>query len=899
MGAWFRRLAYLLRRSRHEAELREEIEAHRSLRADRLERDGLTPQDATDASRRAIGNVLLAREDARDVWLGSWAAWWRDVRHGVRTFSRNPAFTAAAVVTIALGIGVNTGIFSVLNAVTLRDLPAANADQLVSIHQTVEGRAVATRSRSEGENTFSTSEYRTYRDRARTLAGIMGYSPPAIVTLGGEALREITGTFVTCDYFEVLQQPLALGPGFSARHCEPGAAPAIVLGHDVWSTAFGADPGIIGREVLLNRQPLTVVGVAPERVHGVDMVLASYFAPIATQPLVQPGFDLYSEDAATWLTLIGRKSDETSLEQVRAELAAVAAQIDRERPPRQTRLTVARARYNSEPGDRQETLAVGAVLMTAFGLVLLLACANVANLLLARATGYSREIAVRFALGASRARIVQQLLTESTLISFAGGLLGSVVAMWSVQGLVAFALSTLPPELPALTIDARPDLRVLLFALVASLATGVAFGLAPALQASRQDLHSTMKQDAPSAGGHRSNTRLQSVLLGVQVSVCMVLMIVAGLLLRGLQATQTVEPGFNYADAVSVSFDLTGAGYDAERAIAFHRQLMERSGSLPGVDAVAQALITPLSPRTHADLSWDARTRSIRAHPDQRRLAGILLPGRHSNRSRTRVHERRPCRRIDGRDRHRGDGAPLLAGPGPDRSDDCLGSRRSALQFRGRRRRKGRTASRHRRDPVELSVPARRAGVATGASTAREGPDRAGNVGKRHPQRRGRPRSRAPRARRTPRSKPRSVACDGASRQHPVDVPRGARDGAGRRGNLRRGVVLRRAPSSRDWHSPRARRRRPRRPRPHPAANDAARCRRRRHWHRRGRCRLTRTLESVVRRQSHRSHRCGRSMPLGDGRGAGRRRAGGATGHATRPARGVAARVAADPTTCD
>jgi predicted permease len=596
MGNWLRRLAYLLRQSRHEAELREEIEAHRALRAAHLQRDGLTPEEADDASRRSIGNVLLAREDARQVWLGTWDQWGQDVRYGLRSFRLNPTFTAAAAVTMALGIGVNTGIFSVLNAVTLRDLPAADADQLVSIHQIVTGRTLTPRSRSEGANTFSTSDYRTFRDRTRTLTGIMGYSAPQTVTLGGEALREITGAFVTCDYFDVLRQPLAMGPGFTARHCEPGAAPAVVLGHGVWTTVFGADSRIIGRDVLLNRQAFTVVGVAPEGVRGVDMVLASYFAPIATQPLVQPDFDLYSEDEATWLTLIGRKSDETSVEQVRAELGAVAAEIDRRQPPRETRLIVDRARYNSKPEDRQETLAVGAVLMTAFGLVLLIACANVANLLLARATGHSREIAVRVALGASRARIVQQLLTESVLIAAVGGALGAVVAMWSVQGLVVLALSSLPPELPPLAIDASPDLRVLVFALLASLATGVACGLAPALQASRPDLHTTMKQDAPAAGGHRSHSRLQGALLGVQVSVCMVLMIAAGLLLRGLQAAQTVEPGFDYANVSSASYDLTAAGYDANRAIAFHRQLMERSRSLPGVNAVAQALFTPLHP---------------------------------------------------------------------------------------------------------------------------------------------------------------------------------------------------------------------------------------------------------------------------------------------------------------
>ena len=232
--------------------------------------------------------------------------------------------------------------------------------------------------------------------------------------------------------------------------------------------------------------------------------------------------------------------------------------------------------------------------MAAFGLVLLIACANVANLLLARATGRSREIAVRLSLGASRGRVVQQLLAESVLIAVIGGVLGSVLATWSFQSLVAFAVSALPAGALSLAIDPSPDVRVLGFALVATLASGVLFGLVPALQASKPDLQTAMKSDMTGAG-RRSGSRLQGTLVGTQVAVCMVLMVSAGLLLRGLYATQTVEPGFMYENVAVASFDLTGAGYDAARASVFQRQLVERVGSLPGVEAVAQVARAPLS----------------------------------------------------------------------------------------------------------------------------------------------------------------------------------------------------------------------------------------------------------------------------------------------------------------
>jgi predicted permease len=518
---------------------------------------------------------------------------WNDFRYAARRLSASPGFTVAAVATIALGVGVNTSIFSVINGFTFRDLPAPEAQELVSIHQLFDDATMRQRSRSGEVSDFSTSEYRTYRDSTRTLSGILGYSRPRFgVTLGGDAPQEFTGALVTCNYFDVLRQPPALGAGF-ANDCDAeGAAPAVVLGHDLWTSAFGADPTIVGRIALLNRQQFTVVGVAPAGMRGVDMVSVAFFVPISTQPLLDPSATTYRGEWS-WLTLIGRKADGTSLDQVRAELGVIAAQIDVEQPPRKTTLIVTRARPASLE-DRAQMLPAVVVVMTAFGLVLLIACANVANLLLARATGRSREIAVRLSLGASRGRVVQQLLVESIVIAVIGGALGALLALWSSQGLVALALSGLPSEMQGLMIDASADSRVLTLALVLTLASGALFGLAPALYSSKPDLHTAMKTESSGAG--RRSGRLQGALLAGQVAISMVLMISAGLLLRGVYVTQTVEPGFSYENVAVASFDLTGAGYDAARAAVFQRLLTERVGALPGIDGVAQAQVTPLTP---------------------------------------------------------------------------------------------------------------------------------------------------------------------------------------------------------------------------------------------------------------------------------------------------------------
>jgi putative ABC transport system permease protein len=592
MGNWFRRLAYLFQQSRHEAELREEIEAHRAHRAADLEQDGLTPPQAAAASRRAIGNVLLAREDAREVWLGSWATWSQDVRYGLRTLRRSPAFTAVAVATLALGIGINTGIFTVVNAVLFRDLPAPGAHELVSISQAVQGVPGFT-----GLDTFSTSEYFDYRDRARTLSGLAAYANVrGEATLGGDAPRTILGVLVSCNYFAVLQQPPALGRALAARDCEPGADLVVVLSHDLWRTVFEAEPGIVGRTIELNRQRIMVAGVAAEGTYnGSPFLGGGFFAPLSA------GRRLTSDDPRydaqlPWLTLLGRQRDGVGLAQVRAELDVIAAQIDRQRPGRSTRLTVGRAKPALPRQLRDSATGAAAVVMTAFGFILLIACTNVANLLLTRGTARSQEIGIRVSLGATRARVVRQLVAESLLLAVVGGLLGSMVALWSVQALVSLAVPMLlPPELPlAFTVDVNPDVQVLGFAMALTLGTGLLFGLAPAWHVSKPDLYAVMKQDSAGAGSRRGG-RLRGTLIGVEVALCMVLMIAAGLLLRGLHATYTIDPSFESRNIAYVSLESAFVGYSPEASAALRQRLMAEVEALPGVDGVAYAMRAPLA----------------------------------------------------------------------------------------------------------------------------------------------------------------------------------------------------------------------------------------------------------------------------------------------------------------
>jgi macrolide transport system ATP-binding/permease protein len=596
------RLSALFGRRTLNARAHEEMVFHLTMREQQLMDRGVRADEARSQARREFGNALLLREATIDSWRYAgvkhfFDGIWSDIRYAARWLWRTPGFTAAAIVTIALGVGVNAGIFTVLNGLLFRDLQAPDAHELVSIYQTVEedGQDDVT----SGVGTFSTSEYNIYRDQAQTLSGVLALGNAPMTTLAGDRPQLILGSLVSCNHFDVLGQPPALGRGLSAEDCEPGALPVVILSRTLWRTTFAADTGILGRTVQLNRHQFTVVGVSAEGTYAgprYGILDGGYMAPISADPLLRSS-GRFQNDQQRWLNLIGRRKDGTGLGQVRAELGVIAARIDQQQPGRSTKLTVESRIPTSVPPDQRGAILGGsAVLMAAFVSVLLIACANVANLLLARGSARSQEIGIRLSLGASRARVIRQLLTESMLISIAGGLLGSVLAMWSFQSLVARALpALLPPGFPvSLAFDLGPDLQALIVAVAMTFGTGILFGLVPALHASRPDVQTAIKQDGAGAGANRRGGRLRGVLVGVQVALCMTLMIAAGLLLRGLYVTHTVDTGFEYRDVAFVSLESALDVHGPEEATAFRRRLMAEVEALPGVTAAAYTDRQPL-----------------------------------------------------------------------------------------------------------------------------------------------------------------------------------------------------------------------------------------------------------------------------------------------------------------
>ena len=514
-----------------------------------------------------------------------------DLRYAVRSLRRSPGFSAAAIATIALGIGANTGIFSILNGVLFRDVPAPNGHELVAVYQAIEG--APNRAGGPAPGSFSTAEYETYRDSVATLSGLTAYSNPTPLVLGGEAQQPIVGVLVTCNLFDVLEQPPAMGRALTETDCSRGTDPVVVLGHELWSTTFDADPAIVGRTVEINRRLASVVGVASEGTYG-GRFKPDFFVPVSAEPLlIDDG--LLDNDQAGWLSILGRRNDGVSLEQITAELGVVSARIDLEQPGRTTTVIVERARQDVlPPFVRIQALGGAAVIMIAFGLLLFVACANIANLLLARGTRKSREFALRLSLGGSRVHLVRQLLFESLILSLAGGVLGSVLALGLFQRLLELAVPTVVPVgLPPLAVDVSPDLRVFVLMFSLALGAGVLFGLIPALNASRTDLHSVIKQDSPGGGESRSNRRLQGVLLGMQAALCMVLIIGAGLLVRGLNAAQAIDPGFDYDNVTILSYDYyEETGHEDDPA--FWERLRAEIVAVPGIDAAAYAGRDPL-----------------------------------------------------------------------------------------------------------------------------------------------------------------------------------------------------------------------------------------------------------------------------------------------------------------
>jgi macrolide transport system ATP-binding/permease protein len=507
---------------------------------------------------------------------------WQDLRYGLRMLRKTPGFTAIAILSLALGIGANTAIFSLVNTALLRPLPVDKPEQLVGLNNTA------------GERMFPAFSYPNYKDfesRNQVFSGMIAYRF-APLSLSHDGINErLWGYIVSGNYFEVLGVRAGLGRLISTDDDRaPGGHPVAVLSHKCWQSRFGSDPNISGKEILVNGRGYTVIGVAPPSFFGTEIVAApEIWFPMAMQEQIEVGYGWLDKRGVENLSLQGRLKAGVSEAQAQAALNTIAADLEREYPDVNEGKRVTLSTLSLIVSSRR-SLVLGFIglLMSSVGLVLLLACTNLANLLLARAAERRREIGVRLALGASRFQLVRQLLTESMLLAFGGGVLGFLLAFWLVDLIVAFK----PPVDVPLSLELYIDYRVFLFTCLLTFATGLLFGILPALQATKTDLLSALKDEA--GGGSLRGSRLKNGLIVFQVAVSVMLLIGGGLMLRSLQNAQTVNLGFNPQNAIELSFDLRLQGYTEGQGREFQKRLLEAVSALPGVEGAGLADLVPV-----------------------------------------------------------------------------------------------------------------------------------------------------------------------------------------------------------------------------------------------------------------------------------------------------------------
>jgi putative ABC transport system permease protein len=601
------RLAALELDPAREAEIVEELSQHLEDRyAESLAR-GASPEDAHRAALAELSDdELLARELRRvekqvapdPITLGTnrrrnmVTGLWQDLRYGARMLMKQPGFTTLAVITLTLGIGANTAVFSIINAVVFRPRPVAQPEQLVELYS------------GDARDPYGSSAYQDFlffRDQGEVFSGLAAYGLQTFKLGGGDKVEPVFGEAVSGNYFDVLGVKAFSGRTFLPEEDQtPGSHPVAVISHGLWRRRFGADPALIGKTITLNNQALTVIGVAPPQYTGMIRGLASeVWVPVMMLPQLeqQYGMSLLDSRGNSLFFIVGRLKPEATLEQARARFDLVSRQLREVYPEswRQKRAESGETREKSVtilpesetriiPPAHAAVYAFVAIVLTIINLVMLIACLNLANLLLARATARGKEIAVRLTLGANAWRIVRQLLTESLLLSAVAGAAGVLLAMWLMNALAASFPAL--PEGYRIALDLRLDWRVLLYTLAFSFLVGVLFGLAPALQASRPDVIAALKDGAEVFAGARRQSRLRNGLIVAQVALSVVLLAAAGLVLRSVRNLHPINLGFDSLNMVVAPVELEERQYDRARSQDFYRQLVERTRALPGVRAV-------------------------------------------------------------------------------------------------------------------------------------------------------------------------------------------------------------------------------------------------------------------------------------------------------------------------
>jgi predicted permease len=532
-----------------------------------------------------------------------------DLRYGVRMLRKRPGFSLVAISTLALGIGVNAALFSVFNAFVLKPLPLKDPDKLVSFEGTT--------AQGERRRLFSYRDYLDYREQTHALSNVVAWNKVR-VTLGdapptqddvefAQGYEYLFGQIVSGNYFAALGADMSQGRAFAPSDDEhPDQSPLVVLSNSCWERRFASDPQIVGKTIVLQGQAFTVIGVTARGFIGTTPDAPSFWVPLTMRDrLIQAGGWAYK----TWFTdrnteaftLLGTLAPGVTQAQAAAETQLVTGRLAQSYPSENRIANLKLESAGTFVTLNEDIKLLVMPLLAGFGLVLLIACANVANLFLARAAAGQREIAVRLALGASRRRLVRQLVIESLMLSLAGGVAGLLLATWTLSALYPIVLSMIPlPDglAEGMSLNLAPDWRVFGFTFLVAAIGGVGAGLAPALQASNPELSQTLKGEGSTFGRRLSQSRLRSALVVAQIAVCMALLIAAGLLVRNLQRVRTLDTGMSTASVFSVTSSLSrasGEKKDNQREADLQRQLAERLRTMPGVASVSTAYRQPLS----------------------------------------------------------------------------------------------------------------------------------------------------------------------------------------------------------------------------------------------------------------------------------------------------------------
>jgi predicted permease len=569
----------------------EELEAHLEMLTQENIRQGMTPEQAQRAARLKLGGATQLRETNRELrGLPAVDTILKDVRYAFRTLRKNFGYTAVVVLTLALGIGANSTVFSWINATLLNPLPGV-ADQT----------RVVTLMRTSGERftpSFSYPDYEDLRNRNHVFSGLIASAIYPMSLTYNEKPERIWGTVVSENYFDDFGVKLQYGRGFlPAEGKVPGGAPVAVISYHLWESSFDGNPAIVGQKIQLNNHTYTIVGVAPREFLGsytalrseiwVPMMMHHQLFPIGPSPATR-----LKDRGVNWLIIQGRLKPGVRSEQAQAELNTLLQQIA-EQYPKEHEGRQGISVYPLWKVPFGATAFLGTVLMSLMaiaGVVLLLACANVANLMLVRGVSRTREMGIRLSLGATRGRLVAQLLTESIMLAILGGGVAVLVTLWTSK---SFASLRPPSQLP-IWINIDVDRRVLLVSLAISILTGIVFGLLPALRASGINPASAMKEESGSASGGPRKFRLSSGLAVAQIALSLLMLVFAGLMIRSFQKAQRFNPGFNPNNVLLASYDLLPEGYTDDRGLQFHQQLLTKMEALPGVQVVSLSDWVPL-----------------------------------------------------------------------------------------------------------------------------------------------------------------------------------------------------------------------------------------------------------------------------------------------------------------